>query len=87
MSTIKLLTTTYWVLIGSWTLLVIYSLLQPNGSHDAAGRSVESTIKGLMVFVLLLLVGLNWLPYTWTKSVALGLEVLVLLLVYYIRTN
>ncbi|CAN5159632.1 hypothetical protein BH09BAC4_BH09BAC4_05210 [soil metagenome] len=87
MSILKLVTLTNWILISIWTLLVIYSLLQPNGSTDAAGSGIESTIKGLMVFVLLVLVGLNWLPYTWTKSVALLLEILFLLLVYYIRMN
>ncbi|GAB3558140.1 hypothetical protein [Spirosoma fluminis] len=87
MSIIKLLTTTNWVLIGIWTLLVLYALLQPNGSHDAAGQGVESTIKGLMILSLLVLLGLNWLPYPWTKSMALLLEILILWLVYYIRSN
>lgn len=87
MSAIKLITIINWVLVGIWAILVMYSLLQPNGSTDAAGRGTESFIKGLMVFVLLALAGLNWLPFTWSKIVALLLEILVLLLVYYLMTN
>ena len=80
----KLFTYVNWGLIGIWTLLVIYSLLQPNGSTDAAGRGTESFIKGLMVFVVLVLIGLNLLPYHWNKIIAFLLEILVLFLAYYI---
>lgn len=80
----KLFTYVNWALIGIWALLVVYSLLQPNGSTDAAGQGTESFIKGLMVFVLLALIGLNLMPYQWNKVIAFLLEVLVLLLAYYI---
>ena len=83
----KLLTYVNWMLIGIWTLLVIWSLFQPNGSTDAAGRGTEPFIKGLCVFVLLSLVGLNLLPHHWNKVIAFMLEMLLLLLVYNLTTD
>lgn len=48
---------------------------------------VDSIIKGVAVFLLLLFVWLNWLPYQWTKITALILIVLFLLLIYNFATD
>ena len=55
-------------LIGIWTLVVIYALPQPDGSTDAAGRGTEFCIKGLCVFILFALAGLNCCSIIGVKS-------------------
>lgn len=76
-----------WLLIAVWAVMVFYYLTLPNGSTDAAGQGLESAIKGLCVFVLLVLIGLNWLPYHWNKVVTFLLGVFMLLLVRYVTTH
>ena len=83
----KLLTYINWLLIAVWAALVLYYLLLPNGPTDAAGQGTESAIKGACVFVLLGLIGLNWLPYPWTKVIAFLLGLFVLLLARFITSN
>lgn len=83
----KLLTYTNWLLIAVWGALVFYYLILPNGPTDAAGQGTESALKGACVFVLLVLIGLNLLPYQWTKVMVFLLGILVLLLARYITTN
>lgn len=83
----KLLTYTNWLLIAVWAALVFYYLTLPNGPTDAAGQGLESALKGACVFVLLGLIGLNWLPYQWAKVVTLLLVILILFLARYISTN
>ena len=88
MTTIKIITTTNWVFIGLYGAVVLMSLLQKtNPYNDAAGRGIDSALNGLGVILVLVLVGLNWLPYQWTKSMASLLILLVLLIVYYVYTN
>jgi len=83
----KSLTYINWFLITVWACSVVYCLLQINGATDAAGRGLESALKGACVFVLLVLIGLNLLPYQWTKVITFLLVILVLLLFYYTMTR
>ncbi|MVM41230.1 hypothetical protein GO730_31940 [Spirosoma sp. HMF3257] len=87
MSTIKIITLINWLLISPYGFYVLYYLFQANGSTDAAGQGMESAVKGVFFFLLLGVIGLNLLPYLWTKILASLLAILLLLLVYYIRTH
>ena len=87
MSAFKIITSINWVLISLYGAYVLYYLFQPNGSTDAAGQGQESAVKGLFFFVLLVLIGLNLLPYSWTKVVALLIEILLLMLIRYLYTH
>ncbi len=88
MSFIKILSGINWLLIGVYGVFVVWALLQKaNPSNDAGGSEWEVALKGIGVFLLLVLTGLNWLPHLWTKIVALLLVALLLLLIHYISTN
>lgn len=88
MTTIKILSSINWLLIGVYGAFVVWALLQKaNTANDAGGSEQEIALKGISVFMLLVLTGLNWLPHTWTKIVALLLIALLLLLIYFIGAN
>lgn len=88
MTTIKILSGINWLLIGVYGAFIFWALLQQvNPANDAGGGEQEAALKGIGVFLLLALAGLNWLPHTWAKIVALLLVVLLLLLIYFISTN
>ena len=88
MSTLKIFTSINWVLISIYGAYVVWALLQKaNPYNDAGGGEMEVAIKGLGVFLLLVLIGLNVTSYQWMKIVAFVLVVLLLLLVNYIRTH
>jgi glucan phosphoethanolaminetransferase (alkaline phosphatase superfamily) len=88
MSTVKIITSINWVFISIYGAFVLWALLQKaNPYNDAGGGDMEIALKGLAVFLLLALIGLNWLPYQWTKVVALLLVLSLLLLVRYISTH
>ena len=82
MSTIKIITSVNWVLIGIYGALVLYALLQLGSDMGHEMPGVGSIIKGVAVLLLLAFVGLNWLPHQWTKVLALIFEILLFLLVY-----
>ena len=88
MPVIKIITTLNWVLLTIYGAFVIWAILQQaNPYNDAGGGEQEIALKGIGVFLLLVLAGLNWLPYQWTKIVALLLVVLLLLLIRSISTH
>ena len=88
MNTIKILSGINWLLISVYGGFVVWALLQKaNPYNDAGGGEQEVALKGIGVFLLLGLAGLNWLPHTWTKVVALLLVVSLLLLIRYISTH
>ncbi|HEX9958191.1 MAG TPA: hypothetical protein VGA96_13085 [Fibrella sp.] len=88
MSTIRILTSVNWVLISIYGAFVLWALLQKsNPYNDAGGGDMETAIKGLAVFLLLVFIGLNWLPYQWTKVMVLIFEILVLLLIRSFTTD
>lgn len=76
-----------WVLIGLIGLILLYGTTLINSQPDAAGKGVETTLFVVALFVLLVLAGMNLLPYTWVKITALLIELLVLLLIWYLRTH
>ena len=71
-----------WLLICVWGAVVLYYLINRSGHSDAAGQGLETAVLGLGIFLLLLLVGLNLLPYQWTKICALLIVGLLLLWFY-----
>lgn len=84
----KIIAVVNWVLVSIYGAYVLWVILQPaNPSNDAGGGEQEAAIKGVAVFLLLLLVGLNLLPYGWTKILVLVLAILLLVLVRYITNN
>lgn len=88
MATLKIIASINWVFISIYGAFVLWALLQKaNPYNDAGGGDMEIALKGLAVFLLLALIGLNWLPYQWTKVVALLLVLSLLLLVRYISTH
>ena len=88
MSAIKIITTANWVLISIYGAFVLWSILQTaNLSNDAGGGEQETAIKGIGVFLLIVLVGLNLTSYSWTKIIVLILAVLLLVLIRYIATH
>lgn len=88
MTTLKIITGINWVLLSIYGAFVVWSLLQrANPDNDAGGGEQEVAIKGLGVFLLLVLTGLNLLSYQWTKIMAFMLLVLLLLLIRYIATH
>lgn len=88
MSFIKILTNINWLLIGVFGAFVVWALLQKaNPANDAGGSEWEVAIKAIGVFMLLVLAGLNWLSYPWTKIVTFLIAALLLLLIRFISTN
>ena len=88
MSFLKIITGVNWLLISMYAAFVVWALLQKsNPSNDARGGDMETAIKGLSVFLLFVLIGLNWLSYSGTKIIALILAILLLLLVRYIAIH
>ena len=83
MTTINIITTITWVFIGIYGLGVLYILPQQGSGtgHEMAG--VGTILKGMAVFLLLLFVWMNRLPYMWTKITALILLGLLFLLIYF----
>lgn len=60
MSIIKIIASLNWVLISIYGAFVIWALLQKaNPANDAGGGEWEIVLKGMGVFLLLLLAGLN----------------------------
>ena len=88
MATFKIITGINWILISIVGAFVLWAILQKaNPYNDSGGGEQEIAIKGIAVFLLLVLIGLNLLSYQWTKILALLLALLFLLLIRYIATN
>jgi len=83
----KIINIINWILISTWGIAMIYALFTPNGSTDAAGQGQESMIKGIGVFVLLIIIGLNMMSYSWSKIMVLTIGLLLTYLIYSIATN
>lgn len=83
----KLIGLINWVFIGLIGLVLVYGLTLMNPHPDAAGRGVETSLFVFAFFVLLVLVGMNLLPYTWVKITAFIVELLIIFLIYYLRTH
>ncbi|MFD2574248.1 hypothetical protein ACFSUS_26675 [Spirosoma soli] len=80
----KIITTTNWVLISLYAILLVFTLFNINRSgNDAAGRGMESGFLFIGIILLAGLVGLNLMPYRATKITALVLAGLPLIIVLY----
>ena len=88
MTSFKIITGINWVLISIYGAFALWALLQKaNSYNDAGGGDMEVAIKGVGVLLLLILIGLNLTPYSWTKITALILAGSLLLLIRYIATH
>ena len=80
----KTLTIINWVFSGLYGALLIFSFLRlSRPGNDAAGRGMESGLLVLGIVVLGAFMGLNRLPYLWSKLTALLLQGLPLLIGLY----
>jgi hypothetical protein len=88
MSFLKIITAINWVLISIYAAFIIWGFLQQaNPNNNAGGGEQEVALKAVGVFLLLVLIGLNLLSYSWTKILAFILVILFLLLIRYIATH
>lgn len=83
----KLLAYINWVLISLYGALVLYMLIQMGSGLGHEVKGMGTVVKSVAVCLLLALVGLNRLPYLWTKITALILMSLLFLLVYVFVTD
>ncbi|MFN0213449.1 MAG: ankyrin repeat domain-containing protein [Saprospiraceae bacterium] len=79
MNILKIVTILNWIVIAVLGFLVIAETLSPTKGGDAAGRGIGMAIYYLAIFALVVLVGLNLLPYKWAKYTAFVLIVLPIL--------
>ena len=71
MSILKIITVLNWIVIAGLAVLVVGEMLSPAKSGgDAAGRGMGQAIYYLAIIALILLIGLNLLPFNWSKYVA-----------------
>ena len=88
MNITKILSGFNWLFIAVFGTYLVWMLLQnANPTNDAGGGDQETALKGIGVFLFLLLAGLNWLPHLWSKIVVLLLVISLLLLIRYIITH
>ena len=78
---VKIITTINWVLIGLYGAWVLYAFIVQNKHSE---MNMEGLFIGLCFFILLLLVGLNLMPY-WVTKIAVLFIVGLLLWWYYSR--
>ena len=83
----KLLTYINWLLISLYGALVLYMLVQMGSSLGHELKDMGTVVKGVAILLLFTFVGLNWLPYHWTKILVFLLEMLLLALVYNLTTD
>lgn len=81
MNIIKIITVLNWVVIAILAFLVVAETLTPTKGGDAAGRGMGQAIYYLAIIALVVLVGLNLLPYNWAKYTAFALVALPILFV------
>ena len=87
MSILKIITTINWVLISAYAIGVLWILPQQGSGMGHEMSGMGSVLKAVAVILLLVLIGLNWLPYAWSKIVVFLIEAFVLLLFYYVFSN
>ena len=83
LTTMKIITTTNWILIGLYGVLLVFTIVNLNRSgNDAAGRGME---LGLIFIGLILIAGLVWLNLRSSRAakitalVVAGLPLLIIL--------
>jgi hypothetical protein len=74
-SGMKTITLINWAILSFYGFMLLWAFLTPAGSgQDAAGRGMAAGLIFLAVIILLVLVGLNLLPYPFTKILTLILS-------------
>ncbi len=84
MNFLRIITVLNWIVIAFVAYLVIAETLFPAKGGDAAGRGMGQAIYYLAIIALVILLGLNLLPYKWAKYTAFGLVAVPIL---YIQIN
>ncbi|MBC7774283.1 MAG: hypothetical protein H7246_02505, partial [Phycisphaerae bacterium] len=79
MNLLKIIVILNWVVIAIIGFLVAAETLFPAKGGDAAGRGIGQAIYYLSIIALVVLLGLNLLPYNWAKYTAFGLVALPIL--------
>ena len=79
MNLLKMITILNWVVIAILGFAVVADSLSPGkGGGDAAGRAYGQAYFYLAFIALVVLLGLNLLPFNWAKYTALGLVILTI---------
>jgi hypothetical protein len=73
MNLLKLISILNWTIIAILGYLVAMETIFPAKGGDAAGRGIGQAIYYLAIIALVVLLGLNLLPYQWAKYTAFGL--------------
>ncbi|MCE7926719.1 MAG: ankyrin repeat domain-containing protein [Haliscomenobacteraceae bacterium CHB4] len=76
MNLLKIITLLNWLIIAILAFLVIAETISPAKGGDAAGKGMGQAIYYLAIIALVVLVGLNLLPYNWAKYTAFALVAL-----------
>jgi len=76
MNILKIVTILNWTVIAFLGFLVAAETLFPTKGGDAAGRGLGQAIYYLAIIALVVLLGLNLLPFKWAKYTAFALIVL-----------
>lgn len=79
MSALKIITILNWIVISILGFVVVAETLSPTRGGDAAGRGMGQAIYYLAMIALVVLLGLNLLPFKWAKYTAFALIILPLL--------
>lgn len=79
MNLLKIVTILNWVIIAILGFAVVADSLSPGkGGGDAAGRAYAQAYFYMAIIALVVLLGLNLLPFNWAKYTALGLVILTI---------
>jgi len=76
MNILKIVTILNWIVIAILGFLVAAETLFPTKGGDAAGRGIGMAFYYLSIIALVVLLGLNLLPFKWAKYTAFALIVL-----------
>ncbi len=76
MAILKLVTFLNWIIIAFLALIFIGMTIFPSKGGDAATKGLSEGINYLALFLMLILLTLNLLPWTWTRYVGLALVII-----------
>lgn len=76
MNLLKIITLLNWLVIAILGFLVVAETLSPTKGGDAAGKGMGQAIYYLAIIALVVLTGLNLLPYNWARYTAFALVAL-----------
>ncbi|MBK7428985.1 MAG: ankyrin repeat domain-containing protein [Saprospiraceae bacterium] len=76
MTILKLVTFLNWIIIAFLALIFIGMTIFPSKGGDAATKGLSEGINYLALFLMLILLTLNLLPWTWTRYLGLALVII-----------